>query len=106
MFIDRTTPKLSAEVDRENLVIKGKVDDILLDWMTESCWIAPGLPVTMQYEINGNGAWESALVNHWEKNFSIYFEREQLQQGKNTIHIVATDAAGNKSDLNVDLDVN
>ncbi|MEN1934862.1 S8 family serine peptidase [Paenibacillus sp. 102] len=105
VFIDRNAPKLSAEVDQENLVIKGKVDDILLDWMTESGWIAPGLPVTMQYEINGNGAWESAFVNAWEKNFGIYFEREQLQQGKNTIHIVATDAAGNKSELNVDLEV-
>ena len=34
-----------------------------------------------------------------------YFDRNQLQQGKNTIHIVATDAAGNKSNLNVDLEV-
>lgn len=73
--------------------------------MTESGWIAPGLPVTMQYEINGNGTWELAFVNAWEKNFGIYFDRAQLQQGKNTIHIVATDAAGNKSELNVDLEV-
>lgn len=29
----------------------------------------------------------------------------QLQEGKNTIHIVATDAAGNTSNLNVDLNV-
>ena len=57
VFLDRTAPKLTYEVDQENLVIKGKVDDILLDWMSESGWIAPGIPVRMQYEINGNGVW-------------------------------------------------
>ena len=36
VFLDRTAPKLTYEVDQENLVIKGKVDDILLDWMSES----------------------------------------------------------------------
>ena len=39
------------------------------------------------------------------KNYEIYFDRNQLQQGKNTIHIVATDAAGNTTNLNVDLEV-
>ncbi|EOO19163.1 hypothetical protein IG9_02007 [Bacillus cereus HuA2-9] len=105
MFVDRTAPKLSSEVDQENLIIRGKVDDILLDWMTESGWVAPGHPVTIQYEINGNGVWENAFLNHWEKNYEIDFDRNQLQQGKNTIHIVATDAAGNTSNLNVDLEV-
>ncbi|KLA24714.1 MULTISPECIES: S8 family serine peptidase [Bacillus cereus group] len=105
VFIDRTAPKLTHEVDQENLVIRGKVDDILLDWMTESGWVAPGIPVRMQYEINGNGMWESAFLNPWEKSYDIYFDRNQLQQGKNTIHIVATDAAGNTSNLNVDLEV-
>ncbi len=105
VFLDRTAPKLTYEVDQENLVITGKVDDILLDWMTESGWVAPGIPVRMQYEINGNGVWESVFLNPWEKNYSIYFDRSQLQEGKNTIHIVATDAAGNTSNLNVDLDV-
>lgn len=105
VFVDRTAPKLSPEVDQENLVIRGKVDDILLDWMTESGWVAPGHPVTIQYEINGNGVWENAFLNHWEKNFEIYFDRNQLQQGKNTIHIAATDAAGNTSNLNVDLEM-
>ncbi|PDZ68803.1 peptidase S8 [Bacillus cereus] len=105
VFVDRTAPKLTHEVDQENLIIRGKVDDILLDWMTESGWIAPGIPVRMQYEINGNGVWESAFLNTWEKNYEIYFDRNQLQQGKNTIHIVATDAAGNTTNLNVDLEV-
>ncbi|AFU15069.1 Serine protease, subtilase family [Bacillus thuringiensis MC28] len=105
VFVDRTAPKLTHEVDQENLIIRGKVTDILLDWMTESGWIAPGHPVTIQYEINGNGTWENAFLNHWEKNYEIYFDRSQLQQGKNTIHIVATDAAGNTSNLNVDLEV-
>ncbi|PEG10887.1 peptidase S8 [Bacillus wiedmannii] len=105
VFIDRTAPKLTHEVDQENLVIRGKVDDILLDWMTESGWVAPGIPVRMQYEINGNGMWESAFLNPWEKSYDIYFDRNQLQQGKNTIHIVATDAAGNTSNLNVDLEL-
>ncbi|MES5864759.1 S8 family serine peptidase [Bacillus cereus group sp. RP32] len=105
VFIDRTAPKLTHEIDQENLVIRGKVDDILLDWMTESGWVAPGIPVRMQYEINGNGMWESAFLNPWEKSYDIYFDRNQLQQGKNTIHIVATDAAGNTSNLNVDLEV-
>ena len=40
VFIDRTAPKLTHEVDQENLVIRGKVDDILLNWMTESGWVA------------------------------------------------------------------
>jgi len=105
VFIDRTAPKLTHEIDQENLIIRGNVDDILLDWMTESGWIAPGIPVRMQYEINGNGIWESAFLNTWEKNYEIYFDRNQLQQGKNTIHIVATDAAGNTTNLNVDLEV-
>lgn len=105
VFVDRTAPKLTHEVDQENLIIRGKVTDILLDWMTESGWVAPGHPVTIQYEINGNGTWENAFLNHWEKNYEIYFDRSQLQQGKNTIHIVATDAAGNTSNLNVDLEV-
>ncbi|CAM4136256.1 peptidase S8 [Bacillus manliponensis] len=105
VFIDRHAPQLSAEVDNENLFIKGKVDDILLDWMTESGWIAPGLPVTMKYKINGNGIWELPFVNTWEKSFDIYFDRTQLQEGNNTIHIVATDAAGNTSELNVQLEV-
>ncbi len=59
----------------------------------------------LQYEINGNGVWESAFLNPWEKNYGIYLDRTQLQEGKNIIHIVATDAAGNTSNLNVDLDV-
>ncbi|PKJ57076.1 S8 family serine peptidase [Bacillus sp. SN10] len=105
VFLDRTAPKLTYEIDQENLVITGKVDDILLDWMTESGWVAPGIPVRLQYEINGNGVWESAFLNPWEKNYGIYLDRTQLQEGKNTIHIVATDAAGNTSNLNVDLDV-
>ena len=105
VFIDRTAPKLTHEVDQENLVIRGKVDDILLDWMTESGWVAPGIPVRLQYEINGNGVWEHAFLNPWEKNYDIYLDRPQLQEGKNTIHIVATDAAGNTSNLNVDLNV-
>ncbi|MES5844803.1 MULTISPECIES: S8 family serine peptidase [unclassified Bacillus cereus group] len=105
VFLDRTAPKLTYEIDQENLVITGKMDDILLDWMTESGWVAPGIPVRLQYEINGNGVWESAFLNPWEKNYGIYLDRTQLQEGKNTIHIVATDAAGNTSNLNVDLDV-
>ncbi|TKI95302.1 peptidase S8, partial [Bacillus wiedmannii] len=105
VFIDRTAPKLTHEVDQENLVIRGKVDDILLDWMTESGWVAPGIPVRLQYEINGNGVWEQAFLNPWEKSYDIYLDRTQLQEGKNTIHIVATDAAGNTSNLNVDLEV-
>lgn len=105
MFIDRTAPKLTYEVDQENLVIRGKVDDILLEWMTESGWVAPGVPVRMKYEINENGIWENAFLNTWEKNYDIYFDRNQLQQGKNTIHIVANDTAGNTSNLNVDLEV-
>ncbi len=64
VFVDRTAPKLTHEVDQENLIIRGKVTDILLDWMTESGWIAPGHPVTIQYEINGNGTWENAFLNH------------------------------------------
>lgn len=59
----------------------------------------------MQYEINRNGVWESAFLNTWEKNYEIYFDRNQLQEGKNTIHIVATDAAGNTTNLNIDLEV-
>ena len=106
MYFDRTAPKLTYEIDQENLVITGKVDDILLDWMTESGWVAPGIPVRLQYEINGNGVWESVFLNPWEKNYGIYLDRTQLQEGKNIIHIVATtDAAGNTSNLNVDLDV-
>ncbi|CKE00168.1 subtilisin-like serine proteases [Streptococcus pneumoniae] len=105
VFLDRTAPKLTYEVDQENLVIKGKVDDILLDWMSESGWIAPGIPVRMQYEINGNGVWDQAFLNPWEKSYDIYFDRTQLQEGKNTIHIVATDAAGNTSNLTVNLEV-
>lgn len=105
VFLDRTAPKLTYEVDQENLVIKGKVDDILLDWMSESGWIAPGIPVRMQYEINGNGVWDQAFLNPWEKSYDIYFDRTQLQEGKNTIHIVATDATGNTSNLTVNLEV-
>ncbi|MBR9659401.1 S8 family peptidase [Bacillus cereus] len=105
VFLDRTAPKLTHEIDQENLVIRGKVDDILLDWMSESGWIAPGIPVRMQYEINENGVWEQAFLNPWEKSYDIYFDRTQLQEGKNTIHIVATDAAGNTSNLTVNLEV-
>ncbi|MGU3443368.1 S8 family peptidase [Bacillus cereus] len=105
VFLDRTAPKLTHEVDQENLVIRGKVDDILLDWMSESGWIAPGIPVRMQYEINGNGVWEQAFLNPWEKSYDIYFDRTQLHEEKNTIHIVATDAAGNTSNLTVNLEV-
>ena len=74
VFLDRTAPKLTHEVDQENLVIRGKVDDILLDWMSESGWIAPGIPVRMQYEINGNCVWEQAFLNPWEKSYDIYFD--------------------------------
>lgn len=55
--------KLSTNVNDENLLLKGKADDILLDWMTESGWIAPCLPVIIKYEINGNGIWELPFVN-------------------------------------------
>ncbi|KUF27364.1 serine protease [Bacillus sp. G3(2015)] len=66
---------------------------------------ALGIPVRMQYEINGNGVWEQAFLNPWEKSYDIYFDRTQLHEEKNTIHIVATDAAGNTSNLTVNLEV-
>ena len=48
---------------------------------------------------------DKAFLNPWEKSYDIYFDRTQLQEGKNTIHIVATDATGNTSNLTVNLEV-
>ncbi|GAB6425256.1 hypothetical protein bcgnr5369_68490 [Bacillus cereus] len=45
------------------------------------------------------------LVLGVKRVFANSLDRTQLQEGKNTIHIVATDAAGNTSNLTVNLEV-